>query len=211
MGADSSAAPAGASWSNNRVETPPICVGSTTPPPSAPSPGSTSGCAAREHARRVGERRAHRGGVRVALGRIRSAGAFDDRTETTELRRREHRCVLARRERADRGVGHRGHGAGDRLDEHDRERVEIGAAVERRARRLLRRRVSRGTDHRAGRFGPTRLGERARQAEVGDPQDAVLVEEEVGRLDVAVHEPSHVRVLERRGDLAADDGWPEPG
>jgi hypothetical protein len=41
----------------------------------------------------------------------------------------------------------------------------------------------------------------AREAEVGDPYDPVLVEEEVGRLDVAVHEAA--RVLECR-DLAPD-------
>ena len=39
----------------------------------------------------------------------------------------------AGRERADRRVADVGHRAGDRLDEHHRERIEVGAAVERRA------------------------------------------------------------------------------
>ncbi len=159
---------------------------------------------AREPTRRVFECGAHCRGVRIALGGIRAAGSFNDRAEATQLRRREHRCVLARRKRADRGVGHRRNGARDRFDEDDREGVQIGAAVERRARRLLGRRVSSGAHHGTRRLGPTRLCERARQTEVGHPQDPVLVEEQVRRLDVAVHQPTHVRVFERCGDLTAD-------
>ena len=107
-------------------------------------------------------------------------------------------------ERAERGLADERHVAGDGLDEHEAERVEVGAPVEPARGALLRRRVARGAEHRARRLGPARLGERAGEAEVGDAHDAVLVEEEVGRLDVAVHEPAAVRVLERRGDLAAD-------
>ena len=44
----------------------------------------------------------------------------------------------------------------------------------------------------------------AREAEVGDAHDAVLVEQQVGRLDVAVQHVARVRVLERRRDVAAD-------
>ena len=153
---------------------------------------------------RVGECRTHRRGIRIALGRIRSARAFDDRTETTQLRRRQHRRVLASGERADRGVGHGRDGARHRLDEHDGKRVEVGAAIERRARRLLWRRVSSGADDGPSRFGPTRLGKCAGETEIGNSKDAVLVEEEVRRLDVAVHEPAHVRILERRRDLTAE-------
>ena len=76
--------------------------------------------------------------------------------------------------------------------------------VELHARALLGRRVPGGAEDGARGLGPARLGERAGQAEVGDAHDAVLVEEEVGGLDVAVHEAAAVRVLERGGDVAAD-------
>ena len=110
----------------------------------------------------------------------------------------------AQSDRAERRVADERHRAGDRLDHHEPERVEVGATVERRARALLRRGVARGADDRAGRLGPARLGERAGEPEVGDAHDAVLVEEEVRGLDVAVDEAAAVRVVERGGDLAAD-------
>ena len=93
---------------------------------------------------------------------------------------------------------------GDRLDEDERQGVEVGAGVELHAHRLLGRRVAGGAEHRARRLGPARLGERAGQAEVGDAHDAVLVEQEVRGLDVAVQDAARVRVLERGRDVAPD-------
>jgi hypothetical protein len=114
--------------------------------------------------------------------------------------------VRAHREGPDGGVGHRRHGAGHGLREHDRERVQVGAAVEGRAGGLLGRRVARRADHRTRRLRPARFRQRPCQAEVGDAHDAVLVEQEVGGLDVAVDEAAGVRVLERGRDLAPDVG-----
>jgi hypothetical protein len=45
------------------------------------------------------------------------------------------------------------------------------------------------------------LVERARDAEVGDLGRALLVDEDVLRLDVAVHDAAGVRGAERAGDL----------
>ena len=83
-------------------------------------------------------------------------------------------------------------------------RIEVGAGVELHAHRLLGRRVAGGAEHRARRLGPARLGERAGQAEVGDAHDAVLVEQQVRGLDVAVQDAARVRVLERGRDVAPD-------
>ena len=43
------------------------------------------------------------------------------------------------------------------------------------------------------------------EAEVGDAEAAVVAEEQVGRLDVAVHEPPAVGVVEGAGGLEADE------
>ena len=95
--------------------------------------------------------------------------------------------------------------ARDGLDHHERERVHVGLSVDRLALGLLRRGVARGAEHDAGRLGPRRLGDRAGEPEVGDAQPALLVEEEVRGLDVAMDEAPAMRVLEAAGRLEADD------
>ena len=97
-----------------------------------------------------------------------------------------------------------GHGAGDALDQDEAERVHVGLAVDRLALRLLGRGVASGAEHGALRLGPRRLGEGTGQAEVGDAQPAVVAEEEVARLDVAVHEAAAVGVVEGPRGLEAD-------
>ncbi len=159
-----------------------------------------------ENPRRIGERGAHGGGVGIALGGIGTTGALDDRPEPAQRGRCDERGVRARGQRADGGVGDRRHRARHRLHQHDREGVEVGAAVERCARGLFRRGIAGRPHHRAGWFGPTRLGEGARETEVGHPHDPVLVEEQVRGLDVAVDDAARVRVLECARDLAPDVG-----
>ena len=153
------------------------------------NPGQRQRSRRRQLEHRLGERVAHR----------------DDGREWTELRRHLERCGTPRRERADRRVGKVGDVAGNSLDEHDRERVQVGAPIKWGRRRLFGRRVARGPDHAARRgLGPARLREDLRQAEVGDVREAVLVEEKVRRLDIAVNQAARVRVLQRARDLTAE-------
>ena len=90
--------------------------------------------------------------------------------------------------------------AGQELVEDDSERVEVGARIDLASLGLLGREVLRRPDDRA------RLGHLAR-AGAGDPEvrhlhAALAVDEDVVRLDVAVHDPVPVREAQRREDLA---------
>ena len=105
---------------------------------------------------------------------------------------------------ADGGVGGERHLTGDRLDQRQGQRVDVGLAVDGLAPGLLGRGVAGRAEHDAGGLGPRRLGEGPGQAEVGDAQPAVLAEQEVGGLDVAVDEAPAVGVVEAAGRLEAD-------
>jgi hypothetical protein len=61
----------------------------------------------------------------------------------------------------------------------------------------------RGAEHLAG-LGETGAGDGPGDAEVGEPRIPVGVDDDVGRLDVPVHDPRVVRRLERHGDLGED-------
>ena len=83
------------------------------------------------------------------------------------------------------------------------ERVDVARGRGALAGGLLRGHVRGRSDQRAG------LGQRVHSrhpgdAEVGDLRAALLVEEDVGRLQVAVNEPVPVRVREPGGDLRRD-------
>ena len=79
---------------------------------------------------------------------------------------------------------------GEQLVEHDPDRVEVGARVDRVALRLLGREVLRGAHDRAGLGHVGRAG--ARDPEVGDLGAPLVVDDHVVRLDVAVHDPAPV-------------------
>ena len=140
-----------------------------------------------------------------AVGRHRLAGPLERLCERAQRVGHLDRLADAGHERGDGGVGRERHRAGDRLDEHEAERVDVGPAVDRLALGLLGRGVAGGAEHGALRLGPGRLGQRPGQAEVGDAQAALLAEEQVGGLHVAVHEAAPVGVVERPGGLEADE------
>ena len=81
--------------------------------------------------------------------------------------------------------------AGEHLEQHDPERVEVGLAGDVVAERLLGRDVVGRAEHAAVGRQPV-LVERARDAEVGDLRRALLVDEDVLRLDVAVDDAALV-------------------
>ena len=92
------------------------------------------------------------------------------------------------------------HVAGEHLEEHDAQRVEVGLRPDRVAERLLGRDVVRRAEHPAVGRQPL-LVERAGDPEVGDLGRALHVDEDVLRLDVAVHDVARVRCAERPRDL----------
>ena len=89
--------------------------------------------------------------------------------------------------------------AGDRLEQRDAERVEVGGDRDRRAGDLLGRHVRERADQAAG-LGLAEVDE-VRDAEVAELRGAARVEEDVRRLDVAVHDAAVVRRLEPADDV----------
>ncbi len=110
----------------------------------------------------------------------------------------------------------------ERLVERRREAELIAARVDRLAEVLLRRHVRRRSEDAAGRGDPDRRAElgprrlalplRARQPEVRDPSAPVGADEDVVRLEVAVHQADRVRGLDAAASLDEhrDDLAPAP-
>ena len=156
----------------------------------------------REHVLEVGD---ERGGVGVAAVELLGGGAVEHRGERggdlgaaqlhvghvlADVLHRHGDLVLA----LERDV------AGEHLEEHDPERVEVGLAGDGPPERLLGRDVVRRAEH-AAVGGQALLVQRARDPEVGDLRRALLVDEDVLRLDVAVDDLALVGGAERAGDL----------
>ena len=109
-------------------------------------------------------------------------------------------------------VDERGHRVGrkrlapeDHLEQHDAEREQVAAAVERHPLDLLRGHVGGAADHHAGARQVGLLADRLGDAEVAHLDPPAAPDQQVPRLDVAVDDPRLVRrgqcVGRLRGDL----------
>ena len=94
---------------------------------------------------------------------------------------------------------------GQHVEEQHAERIQVGLLVERIALDLLRAHVGRRAHaHDEGRVGVELLVDVEREAEVGDLHVVLLVDQDVRRLDVAVHDALAVGVVERHAALEND-------
>nr|WP_228800110.1 hypothetical protein [Nocardia cyriacigeorgica] len=103
------------------------------------------------------------------------------------------------------------HRTGQQLVEGRAEGVDIGSVVGHRAEETFRRDIVRGvlTHTRPGESGS--VVEAARDAEIGDQCALAAIDggdEQIGRLDVAMHDIVAMGVVEPRGGIAEDAGRP---
>ena len=85
--------------------------------------------------------------------------------------------------------------------QHARQRVDIGTVGHFVVGKSLRRHVFPGA-HRGTELGQFLVGGRAGDAEVDQVSEILAGDQDVGRLDVAVHHPRGMGGIESRGDLA---------
>ncbi len=107
-----------------------------------------------------------------------------------------------------------GDAAGEHLVEHAAERVDVRAPVDGAGLDLLGRHVVGGADPGARAGQTAGRAEALGQPEVGEVDVLVLAlaaDQDVGRLDVAVHQPALVRGVERRADRGGDARDPRQG
>ena len=94
------------------------------------------------------------------------------------------------------------HAADQHLVEDDAEAVQIRASIQLLAARLLGAHVVRRAHHRAGARHARRRIIGAGDAEIGQRRGAVIAQQDVVGLDVAVDETLLLRVVDRAGDFA---------
>ena len=100
-----------------------------------------------------------------------------------------------------------GRAQGQQLVQRRAERIDVAPVVDDAppGLELLRTGVAQGAQELSGHRQPGVAGDLG-QAEVGDPELAPKVEQEVARLDVPMHDPGLVGVLDRQGRLPAKIG-----
>ena len=96
----------------------------------------------------------------------------------------------------------------EHLRENQAERVDVGALVDGLSGRLFGRHVRQRSDDRAGRRGKRAGVGRTSDPEVGDDRLLGVVDEDVGGLEIAVHDASLVRGAKARHDLTGERQHP---
>ena len=135
-------------------------------------------------------------GRRVALVRVRRTGQGQHLVQRAKSLVGGKGYVDPPHQCGDGGVAREGDLPGDRLVEHQGQGVDVSAPIERLALHLLGRGVPGRPQDGAGRLRPGRFGQGPGQAEVGDPQPVLAPQEQVRRLDVPVHEPPAMGIVE---------------
>jgi hypothetical protein len=196
------------------------------PPAGAPAAASDARGQVIQRGEGLVERGDHRAAVQVTL-----LGLLGQRTGQQRLQRRRdprlraHHAGQGGRRRAhvlahqlDRVLGLERALAGEHLEEDRAHRVEVGAAVDRLAQRLLGRHVRRRAEHHAARGqlhvaeGVGGVADELDHAEVEQLDVLVLLpglaaqgQHDVLRLEIAVDQAARVGVAERLDDLAGQD------
>ena len=99
---------------------------------------------------------------------------------------------------------------GEHLEGHRRERVDVHAGRRRRAVQLLGRHVAEAAHERAGAGDVGPVGDIG-DAQIGQLHGALASEQDVGRLDVAVHDPARVNRIQSGGDAFENPQQPHRG
>lgn len=107
-------------------------------------------------------------------------------------------------ENGELGIARKRRYAGQGLVKETAERVEIGAPVDLFALDLLRRDIGGRPKRESFLTRDATVGETPGQAEVGQVDVLLLIEEHVRGFNVSVHEPAGVRRVQRGPDLGAD-------
>jgi hypothetical protein len=103
-----------------------------------------------------------------------------------------------------------GHNAGDHLIGDNRQRIEVAPSIDALRRRLFRRNILRRSHKNAG-ARETLAIRRLRNAEIGQQHAPFNIDQDVVRLDIAVHRPLSMRMVKRIGDRSDNaDGDCQP-
>jgi hypothetical protein len=141
-----------------------------------------------------------------SFGGVDRARPFQHRAEQPELRR----YVQGAAGPGDQSTESRVQGErdlpADGFHQHQSQGIDIGPVVEGHALQLLGSRIARCADQGADGLGPARSRQGPGDAEIGDARVALVIEQQVPGLDVAVDQAPGVSMSESGGNLGTESG-----